>query len=171
MRNESNELCPSCGKKGRAVKPVTIESLVSETARARSGSSDGFRFCPEPSCDTAYFNPETGGLFVRGDVKVRIGQKETTPPRPICYCFGHTLEKIERDVAATGTSAVPDAITAECRKGLDRCEETNPQGACCLGNVRLAVKAAQAAIVRAGQTPASKEQGENAGATDSCCAV
>ena len=31
---------------------------------------------------------------------------------------------------------VTAAITERCRRGEDRCPETNPQGACCLGNVR-----------------------------------
>lgn len=137
-------LCPSCGTKGRTVKPVTIESLVTRTARARAVRSDGFRFCAEPSCGVAYFHPETGDRFLRDEVKVRIGQKETAPPRPVCYCFDHTVEEIEDEVAKTGTSSVPDKIAHKCREGLDRCEETNPQGACCLGNVRQAVKNAQA---------------------------
>ena len=137
-------LCPSCRTKGRTVKPVTIESLVTEAARVRVGRTDGFRFCTEPSCEVAYFHPETGNRFSRSDVKVRIGQKETSPPRPVCYCFDHTVEEIENEVATTGTSRVPDEIAQKCRQGLDRCEETNPQGACCLGNVRQAVKNAQA---------------------------
>lgn len=143
-RMERNAACPSCGKKGRAVKPITVESLVTEKARARVGHADGFRFCAEPSCDVAYFRPETGDRIVRSEVKIRIGQKETAPPRPICYCFNHTVEEIEAEVAKTGTSRIPDEITEKCRQGLDRCEETNPQGACCLGAVRQVLLAAQA---------------------------
>ncbi|QOJ02244.1 MAG: cation transporter [Planctomycetia bacterium] len=126
------------------MKPVTIESLVSEAARTRARRTDGFRFCSTPSCDVAYFQPDTGERFLRSDVRVRIGQKETGSPRPVCYCFGHTIEEVESEVAHTGTSRIPDEITEKCRQGLDRCEETNPQGACCLSNVRQALKNAQA---------------------------
>jgi len=126
------------------VKPVTIESLVSEAARTRARRTDGFRFCAEPACEVAYFQPDTGARFLRCEVRVRIGQKETASPRPVCYCFGHTIEEIEGEVERTGTSRVPDEIAEKCRQGLDRCEETNPQGACCLGNVRQAMKYAQA---------------------------
>lgn len=101
--NERKMFCPSCGKKGRLVKPVTVESLLTEEARTRAGRTEGFRFCAEPSCDVAYFHPESGDRFLRADVKVRIGQKETSPPRPICYCFDHTVEEIENEVAQTGT--------------------------------------------------------------------
>lgn len=139
-------LCPSCGNKARTVKPITIDSLVAESARSRVGRSDGFRFCAEPSCDVAYFHPESADRILRSEVKVRVGQKETAPPRPVCYCFDHTVEEIEDEVARAGTSHIPDQITEKCRQGLDRCEETNPQGACCLGNVRRAVKDAQAKV-------------------------
>ena len=169
-RIDPKTLCPSCDSKGRAVKPVTIESLVIEAARARVGRTDGFRFCAEPSCEVAYFHPETGDRFLRRDVKVRIGQKETTPPRPVCYCFDHTVEEIEDEVARTGRSRIPDQIQEKCREGLDRCEETNPQGACCLGNVRRTLKEAQAQVNRGAPVDAvvTKESNET---EEDCCAM
>jgi copper chaperone CopZ len=160
--------CPSCGSKGREVKPVTIESLVSEGGRARVGRIDGFRFCAEPSCEVAYFHPETRARILRGEVRVRIGDKETGSPRPICYCFEHTVEEIEAEVAETGTSRIADDITEKCRRGLDRCEETNPQGSCCLGNVRRAI---HEALARRG-SPSNAAAGAPAGIrVPACCAT
>jgi hypothetical protein len=158
--------CPSCGSKGKLVKPVTIESLVVEAARVRVGHVDGFRFCTDSSCEVAYFHPETGALVVRSEVRVRIGQKETDAPRAICYCFDHTVEAIEAEVAATGTSKVADQITDKCRQRLDRCKETNPQGSCCLGNVRRAIKEAQA--LRSGE-PAAAVVAAGQAQAESCC--
>lgn len=136
-------LCPTCGNKGKAVKDVTIRSLVSEEARSRIDQTDGFCFCAEPSCDIAYFRPETDERFFRQDVRIRIGQKETGQDRKICYCFDHSAEEIAAEVEKTGTSKIPDRIAEQCRNGLSRCEETNPQGSCCLGNVHKVVKDAQ----------------------------
>jgi len=167
---ENRTLCPSCRGNGRIVKPVTIEALVTESARCRVGRSDGFRFCPEPACDVAYFHQETGERFTRADVKVRIGQKATTPPRTVCYCFDHTVEEIEAEVARTGTSSIPDEITEKCRQGLDRCEETNPQGACCLGNVRRALKEAQAKVEQ-GSPVSATEPRESNEIEEDCCAM
>jgi copper chaperone CopZ len=158
--------CPSCGSKGKPVKAVTIESLVVESARVRVGRADGFRFCAEPSCEVAYLHPETGTRIVRSEVRVRIGQKETEAPRAICYCFDHNVEAIAAEVAATGTSKAADQITEKCRQGLDRCEETNPQGSCCLGNVRRAIKEAQA--LRWGE-PAAAIVAAGDVAAESCC--
>ncbi|MGE4159647.1 MAG: mercuric transporter MerT family protein [Planctomycetota bacterium] len=169
-QTEAETLCPSCGCKGRAVMPVTIESLVVDVARARAGQTDGFRFCAEPSCDVAYFGPESGERVLRSEVKVRIGQKETEAPRPVCYCFEHTVEEVEEEVARTGTSVIPDEITAKCRQGLDRCEETNPQGACCLGNVLRAVKEAQAKTNQNAPVAVATNQTSNDPEED-CCAM
>ncbi|MCH8192564.1 MAG: cation transporter [Planctomycetes bacterium] len=152
------------------MKPVTIESLVIAAARARVGRTDGFRFCAEPSCEVAYFHPETGDRLLRSDVKVRIGQKETAPSRPVCYCFDHTVEEIEDEVARTGSSRIPDQIQEKCREGLDRCEETNPQGACCLGNVRRTLKEAQAQVNRGAPVPLALTQ-ESDEMEEDCCAV
>ncbi len=143
MTISKSNLCPVCGGKGKGVKRVTIESLLTEEARLRVASPDNFRFCPTPTCDVAYFRPGNGERFVRQDVRVRIGLKETEPPRSVCYCFHHSVEEIEAEVAATGTSRIPDQIADKCRQGLDRCEETNPKGSCCLGDVRRAVNEAQ----------------------------
>lgn len=165
-RDQASVRCPVCGTQGKAVKPITIEALVVDAARRRVGRSDGFRFCAEPSCEVAYFRPETSARIPKSEVRVRIGQKATEAPRPVCYCFEHTLEEIEAEVVATGTSRAADDIAAKCRQGLDRCEETNPQGSCCLGNVRRAMKEAQE---RAKGEPATVAAA--AGDGGSCCAV
>ncbi len=152
--------CPACGTKGKDVKPITIESLVVEQARLRVGRSDGFRFCAEPSCEVAYYHADSGALIAREEVRVRIGQKVMESPRPICYCFEHTIEEIDAEVLATGRSTVAEDITAKCRQGLDRCEESNPQGSCCLGNVRRAEKQAPAGTAPAA-TPKTTGEGED----------
>lgn len=160
--------CPDCGSKGKSVKPLTIESLVVKEVCARAGRADGFRFCGEPTCDVAYFHAETGVRIAKSDVRVRIGQKETTAPRPICYCFDHTVEAIEAEVRATGTSKVGDEITEKCRQGLDRCEETNPQGSCCLANVRRAIKDAE---MRQARGTMADVDGRSEVETEKCCMV
>lgn len=156
--------CPACGTKGRAVKEITIESLVVEQARRRVGRLDGFRFCAEPSCAVAYYHSGTGARIVKDEVRVRIGQKVAESPRPICYCFEHTVEEIEAEVLATGASKVAEDITEKCRQRLERCEETNPQGSCCLGNVRRTEK-----LVQAKTAPVSTPDVN--GEADDCCAV
>lgn len=156
-----NQTCPGCDNKGKIVKPITLRSILTEEAQAVA-DLEGFRFCRTPRCDVAYYR-DGGDTFMISDVRVPIGQKQTDASRTICYCFEHTAGEIERDVKATGSSAIPEAIAAKCKQGLDRCPETNPQGSCCLGNVKAALKEAQEIFgVR-------DDQREAAAATASCC--
>jgi len=134
--------CPTCGTSGRAVKPITLQSLLKPDLR-QTVSVGPYRFCANPACETVYFPEGEGESFGKSDLTVRVGLKETEPPRTVCYCFGHTVEEIEHDVAETGSSPVPDSIAEKCRAGLDRCEETNPKGSCCLGDVLRIIKEAQ----------------------------
>lgn len=138
--------CPVCDGKGKAVQPITLESLVDAEVRRNLSTTEGFRFCPNPACHVAYFHAGTGQTIHKDQVAVRIGQKETDLSRPVCYCFGYTAEDVRDEVAGTGDSTIFDEISEKCRQGLDRCAETNPQGSCCLSNVRAVVKEAQARL-------------------------
>jgi hypothetical protein len=75
-----------------------------------------------------------------GSVKVRVGVKVTDPPRPICYCFGHTVESLREEVATTGLSKAVGALQAAVKAGTCRCDVMNPSGRCCLGDVVKALK-------------------------------
>jgi hypothetical protein len=134
--------CPECGATGRKVGLVTPQALLTEDARARLGDAERYRFCKTATCDVAYFGEREHRTFHRADVRVPIFQKSTEPSRLVCYCFEHKVNDIEDDVGRTGASFIPDAIGQKCKAGLDRCEEMNPQGSCCLGNVRQVMKQA-----------------------------
>jgi len=120
---------------------VTVESLATEAALADLATTNGFAYCPAARCDVVWFHPGSGRTLGRADCRVRVGMKETAPPRPVCYCFEHTIEELEAEIATTGQTDIPAEIAAKCRRGLDRCRETNPQGSCCLGNINQVVKA------------------------------
>jgi hypothetical protein len=136
--------CPACGSRGRRVDRLTLKSLLSDDAKPRLSEASEFRFCPAEGCAVAYYGEGGAERFATTDVRVPIFQKSTAPSRLVCYCFEHRVADIEEEAARTGTSVVPDRIADKCRQGLDRCDEMNPQGACCLGNVRRVIKAALA---------------------------
>lgn len=159
----SMALCPACGTKGKTVKPITLESLVSSDVLESLSTTEEFRFCPTRVCGVVYFQPNTGRTISKEALTVRVGQKENAAPRPVCYCFGHTVEEIESDVARTGNTVVLDEIRDKCRQGLDRCEQTNPQGSCCLANVQGVLKKAQA---QSGQSTS-----DDSATPPECCAV
>lgn len=163
------QLCPFCGNKGKEIRPITVESLLTNEAKARVSSTEGFWFCTRPVCEVAYYHPETGELFQLEDIRVRIGLKQSQPPRLICYCFDYTVEQIEADIVQKGASKIPGKIKSKCEEGLSRCEETNPQGSCCLSNVHKLVQETQEkySAVMAGQ-PHSEAAREY---LPDCCAV
>jgi len=108
---------------------------------AVGGMSQGtWHFCPAPGCEVVYFNPETGQTFRKNQLTVRLGIKETEAPRPLCYCFGHSLESLRAEWETTGRLDSVEAIRTAVKEGRCRCGQMNPSGACCLGDV---LKAAQ----------------------------
>ncbi len=137
-------VCPGCGRVGRAVSAVTIESLVTSEATARLANAEGFRFCPTAECLVIYHQPATGQRLGAEAVRVPVFQKSASLDRPVCYCFHHTVGEIEAQIRAHGASTVPADIKAQCARGVDECERNNPQGGCCLGNVARVVKGALA---------------------------
>ena len=70
-----------------------------------------YRFCADPDCPSVYYSENGQQVFTEDDLRERVYQKDPDDKEStICYCFKHT------------------------------CDIRNPQGACCLGNVRAAVK-------------------------------
>ncbi len=126
--------CPRCGERGRAVAAATVESLVRDDNR-RTFSGASTMFCRTSGCEVVYFD-EQGGTVQKSGVRVPVFQKETDPQRPVCYCFKHSVSEVLAAARPDGSNAIVDEITKACRQGLDRCEQSNPQGRCCLGNVR-----------------------------------
>lgn len=87
-----------------------------------------------------------------------------TDPHPLCYCFGHSIEDVEAEVASGEVDHIHQDIVERCRRGEARCAELNPSGRCCLANVRQAY-----ADVRQAPLPA-RDQGSAGGAAEDCCA-
>lgn len=136
--------CPSCGTATRSVPATTIRSLVNESELPSLAAPDGFEFCPSPTCDLVYHRPSDGARLRKPHIRVPVYQKEADPARLICYCFDHRLDAVLRDGAA-GRATIRDDVVEKCRQGLDRCEEMNPQGLCCVGNIQAAMRSHAAA--------------------------
>lgn len=160
--------CPACGEKGKPTWHVTLESLLTPEAFARLGP-EAHLYCPNEACDVVYFAPETGNVFRKKDLLVRAGPKEKEAPRPICYCFGHSVETIEEEVRRTGESTAQKRITEAMKNGC-RCQMTRPLGACCLGDVTRAGQEAKKKLAAMGAPAAALAAKPSAEEGDSCCA-
>lgn len=74
-------------------------------------------------------------MFLKDALIVRVGIKEASAPRPVCYCFGHSVESIEDEINRTGKSTTVNEITTQM-KAACWCETKSPMGLCCLAVVR-----------------------------------
>lgn len=159
--NSNSVVCPDCGSPGKRLKEITLRSLLQENFRDDLDGRE-WLFCRTSECDTVYFDEPGGTTFSKDDLTVRVGIKETESPRPICYCFHHTVEEIDEEVARTGSTTVLDDIKSRMKEAC-WCETTNPMGSCCLATVTKFVKIAQA-------QSATDDIDEVAAPEEDCCA-
>lgn len=129
--------CPICGNAGRKVKALTLDSHVSGDLRAEIG--DDATFCLNPECDVVYCNPG-GYVIARGRTLMPVTIKDAGDEVPVCYCFGFRRDDLRRDLTEQGKTTIPEQIRKGIVEGRCACEEKNPQGACCLGNVAAEIR-------------------------------
>lgn len=60
---------------------------------------------------------------------------------PACYCFNWTRARIRKEIKQAGKSQAVQEISMHMKANRCGCEVNNPQGSCCLGNVRNYEKA------------------------------
>jgi hypothetical protein len=136
--------CPRCGVVGHEVGRETVGAMVSLEVPAAVLARPRFRFCKTPTCAVVYYADNV--VVERALVRVPVHVKDPGIDVPLCYCFGHTRRSIAEEIATTGSSTASSSIAREIKAGHCACELKNPSGRCCLGDVRRAVKAAQAAV-------------------------
>ena len=160
--------CPSCGAAGKPVKVVTLRALLKPEKSAEI-TDKAYIFCDSPGCDTAYFSEDGSCTFSKADLTVRVGVKEVSSPRPVCYCFDHSVEEIFAEVERTGKSTVVNEITRRIKEEGCSCETKNPAGSCCLGTVQGYVREADVRFgVEGGIPKANGEDRECCGPNDCC---
>ena len=131
--------CPWSGSAGKPVKPLTLHALLKPELREQV-RDEVYRFCGDPTCELVYYSQDGKQTFTKSDLTVRVGVKEQAAPRPLCYCFGHSVETLRQEWESTGGITAIEAIKAEVKAGTCRCDVTNPSGGCCLGEVIKAAK-------------------------------
>jgi acetoin utilization deacetylase AcuC-like enzyme len=132
--------CPECGKPGRKVSPLTVQShTVLEHFRSLE-ASESWQFCRTPSCSIGYFSSPKREAVTLDAMKTTPFPKSDDPARLVCFCFEHTVEAVTEDLRKHPESTIKADIREACRGGQDDCERMNPEGLCCLGNVALVIR-------------------------------
>lgn len=87
-----------------------------------------------------YFTVDGEQTITMDQVRERVYQKEPEAGDVfICYCFRYTTGDL-RAASAEGRLAILDEINSGIGAGQCACDLRNPQGSCCLGNVRQMIK-------------------------------
>lgn len=139
--SDTGGACPGCGRRGRLVGLDTVQSQVAISLRELAQTP--YQFCATPDCSVVYYaaavassaHAPARGPITCDQLRERVFQKEPAPDVPVCYCFGYTLGVIQRGGEAERAAILADIVTGT-RQGQCACRLRNPQGSCCLGNVR-----------------------------------
>ena len=138
-------VCPECGKTAKPIQGQTVKALLSVSLREVRDVD--YLFCRTQTCPVVYFSPDGEQVFTVEQVRERVYQKE--PDRDdvfVCYCFRHTVGHIRTTTPETRVAIVDD-INIGINAGQCACDLRNPQGSCCLGNVRGLIKRVEASAV------------------------
>ena len=126
--------CPQCGQKGKPVQGQTVKALLSVSLRSVQNAQ--YCFCRTASCPVVYYSADGTAAFTTGELRERVYQKEPDAGDVlVCYCFKHTLAEI-RDASPEARAVILADIEAGIQADQCACDLRNPQGSCCLGNVR-----------------------------------
>ena len=120
--------CPVCLTQGQKVE---TESLIYHVRDLALIKKESYFFCANPSCDVAYFS--SSHHLTCQDLNKELGVKKSSSGEALlCYCFevtkqavnAQSLSYIQRHMASIGC----------------RCDVRNPQGSCCLANIKRHLK-------------------------------
>ncbi len=139
-------LCTVCGARGRPVSPFTISVMAKDKElylHPEKFTRSKYFLCESKKCNIVYFDDSGRCALDKSQVRVRVWQKEDDPEVPACYCFHNSVSSIRREILEGGSTDVVARISSEVKAENCRCEVTNPQGSCCLGNVVKAVSMAE----------------------------
>lgn len=140
-RSDTGGACPGCGRRGCTVGLDTVQSLVAISLRELAQTP--YQFCATPDCAVVYYAASVApsahalarGAITSDQLRERIFQKQPFPDALVCYCFRHTLGAIQRGDEVERAAILADIVEG-ARRGQCACRLRNPQGGCCLGNVR-----------------------------------
>jgi hypothetical protein len=126
--------CFTCGQRGKPVQGQTVKGLLAVSLRAVRDLQ--YYFCANRDCRVVYFSNDGQQQFMTNDVRERVYQKEPDATDVhVCYCFDYRAGTL-RAASATEYNQIVGEINAGIQAGQCACDLRNPQGNCCLGNVR-----------------------------------
>jgi hypothetical protein len=125
--------CPFCHQKGTNVKSRTLLALLKEAPRLAVMPKTDYFYCKQSTCSVVYYADDH--YFLISDLMVKAFDKDPGLAVPVCYCFHYTRESLLNDLQRNQEPAALTEIKFKMKDPGCFCEQSNPQGSCCLGNV------------------------------------
>src|SRR5574341_27186 len=139
--------CPECGQTAKPVQGQTVKALLAVSLR--QVREVAYLFCRTQTCPVVYFSPDGAQTFTVEQVRERVYQKEPEADDVfVCYCFRYTVGQV-RAASPEGRRVIVNDVNAGINAGQCACDLRNPQGSCCLGNVRGLIKRLEKSAVAA----------------------
>jgi hypothetical protein len=136
--HRAGNACPECNMIGKPIQGQTVKALLS--VGLRQVQVVKYLFCRTQTCPVVYFSADGKYTFTIEQIRERVYQKEPEAEEVfICYCFRHTVGNF-RTASSKLRIAIVDDINTGINAGQCACDLRNPQGSCCLGNVRSMMK-------------------------------
>ncbi len=136
-------LCPSCRQSGKSIDAITLKAMLAVPLTELRAVA--YRFCPTADCPTVYYSVDGEQQFGEDALREQVHQKHPDADDVfVCYCFRHSPNTIRAELVETSHSSAVESITAGINAGQCACEIRNPQGSCCLGNVRAVLRMVEA---------------------------
>jgi Zinc binding domain len=133
-----SKACPECGQAGKPIEGQTVKAMLSVSLRKVQNTQH--LFCRTQTCSVVYFSTHSEQTFTIEHIRERVYQKEPEAQDVfICYCFRHTVGDL-RAASLEERIAIVEDINTGINAGQCACDLRNPQGSCCLGNVRSMIK-------------------------------
>lgn len=126
----AEKVCKRCETEGMKVVPLTLGVHVKEEYWDKI--DEDFYFCPSQECDVVYFNNVKDVYLTEAEVKTRVGIKEDSGPKPLCYCNRVTDEMLRKAIIKEKCCSTLEGVQEVTNAGKGRwCLTTNPSGRCC----------------------------------------
>lgn len=134
-------VCATCQQAGTRVEGQTVKALLAVSLRAVRTTQ--YRFCRTATCPVVYFTVDDTQHVTIDQVRERVYHKEPEAADVfVCYCFRHTVGEVQ---TAPDPATIVADITTGIQAGQCACDLRNPQGSCCVGNVRALIQHTTAA--------------------------
>ena len=137
QRVDAERSCLACQGPSYPITLRTMLLMLKPEFFDHIGESQ-YRCCASPECAVIYFSRER--CFTNDDLRIRVGLKEKAASSLLCYCFGFTEQDVRKEIETEGHTTIPERISALIKQRMCACEERNPLGTCCLGEVTRVVK-------------------------------